>query len=490
MQGVELEAQGKLEEALAYYLQSVHDDIQNHEICYRIGNLFYKLNRQDCAIEFYRKAVSINPMHLESHINLGVVYNSTQRFDQAIDCYQKAVTLNPDLSIIFYNLGISQKGKGELDKAISCFQKAITVEAECSEAHYNLANTLEIQGEFELATKSYKNAIRSNPKHFKAYCNLGILLMNQDELDEAISCYQKAIEINDQHVNAYNNFAVALMKQGDFKGAITKCLNAVDINPCCAEAYSNLASVYVGIGKFEDALMAYKDVLHLEPDNVTAQYMIDGLSGKSRDAAPKEYIADLFDQYSADFDRHLVVDLDYKLPAFFRQMMHDLIGDGNIFQNAIDLGCGTGLSGQAFKSLCRKLTGVDLSQKMLDKADGKKIYDCLKFDGLCAFLASTQEQYDLFIALEVFIYVGNLEKIFSLIHKRASPKAYFIFSTESALKREKFQLCKTGRYTHSYEYIKKIALDYGFSIVLHKSTEIRKNHIDLVVGDCYILKKK
>ena len=39
-----------------------------------------------------------------------------------------------------------------------------------------------------------------------------------------------------------------------------------------------------------------------------------------------------------------------------------------------DIGCGTGFMGEKLSSHCSQLDGVDLSKKMLDKADEKNIY--------------------------------------------------------------------------------------------------------------------
>ncbi len=44
---------------------------------------------------------------------------------------------------------------------------------------------------------------------------------------------------------------------------------------------------------------------------------------------------------------------------------------GRGFERALDLGCGTGLVGEALNSFTRHLTGVDLSPRMLRKAQPK-----------------------------------------------------------------------------------------------------------------------
>ena len=56
------------------------------------------------------------------------------------------------------------------------------------------------------------------------------------------------------------------------------------------------------------------------------------------------------------------------LPGYTYQFPRD-----DFLYQTLDLGCGTGLSGQAFKNISCQLTGIDLSSRMIEKAKQKKI---------------------------------------------------------------------------------------------------------------------
>ena len=76
----------------------------------------------------------------------------------------------------------------------------------------------------------------------------------------------------------------------------------------------------------------------------------------------------------------------------------------------LDLGCGTGLGAQLYRPFAKRLTGVDVSSKMLEKAQEKKIYDSLKdFDILQDWLFP--QKFDLIYSSDVFVYFGNLDRI-------------------------------------------------------------------------------
>src|SRR4030067_1960227 len=122
--------------------------------------------------------------------------------------------------------------------------------------------------------------------------------------------------------------------------------------------------------------------------------------------------------------------------------------------------------------MVKHLTGLDLSQKMLDVARTKDIYDELSKTDICQYLESSQQQYDLFIATDVFVYIGDLSDTFRTISAHAIPDACFVFSTEESLEQD-FVLRPTGRYAHSRNYIEKLPRTHGFAIASSHTINLR-----------------
>jgi predicted TPR repeat methyltransferase len=78
-------------------------------------------------------------------------------------------------------------------------------------------------------------------------------------------------------------------------------------------------------------------------------------------AAPGDYVAKLFDGYADRFDDHLVNALGYQTPRLLMERVRGALAQGHsaassvegplMFDHAMDLGCGTGLSGEALRPL-------------------------------------------------------------------------------------------------------------------------------------------
>lgn len=72
-------------------------------------------------------------------------------------------------------------------------------------------------------------------------------------------------------------------------------------------------------------------------------------------AAPADYVSKLFDGYAPRFDEHLTQQLGYRTPRLLMDLIlaslrsssggEEVVG----FESAVDLGCGTGLSGEALR---------------------------------------------------------------------------------------------------------------------------------------------
>ena len=92
-----------------------------------------------------------------------------------------------------------------------------------------------------------------------------------------------------------------------------------------------------------------------------------------------------------------------------------------------------------------------MSSSMIQEAKRKNVYNKLSEIDIIEYLSREILDFDLFISLNIFIYVGEISDIFKLIKSRNKRKGKFIFSTKHNSKND-FSHEKTGRYSHSKRY--------------------------------------
>lgn len=511
---------GRLEDADTLYRQVLENDPSQTVALHLHGVIAHQQGRNAEAVETISRALALEPDYVEAHSNLGLALQALGRLDEARSSFTCAIELNPQHFEAYNNLGNLFKVEGDMENARDSYEKAIGLKPDYEISHYNLGTVHEQMGQEDLAKASYEKAVTLRPEYTKALTSLSNILSRSDKLEEAVASYQKVIVLQPGYATAHNNLAVALQQLGRLDEARQSVEQALKLNPNYLDAQSNLGSILLRLNlpeqaeacfrrllagdpsqanthyllghalkqqeKVAEAVDSFDAAVSLNPNFPQARYLLDFLKGNQPPSAPREYVEELFDSYASTFEQKLAQALDYNAPANLKAALKDTgLLKGKV-ANAVDLGCGTGLAGVQFRDLTQNLTGIDVSAKMIAEARSKNIYDDLIIDDIVSGLSSLDQPVDLFLATDVFIYVGDLEAVFAAIKGRAAAGALLAFSTESH-DGEGYHLRPTGRYAHSADYIRAVADRVGFKVKRLTPTNLRKEADDWIKGDLYVL---
>lgn len=168
-------------------------------------------------------------------------------------------------------------------------------------------------------------------------------------------------------------------------------------------------------------------------------------------------------------------------------MYSRVAGKGVRHLQGLDLGCGTGLGGQAFSGWVDRLDGIDLSPKMIALAKKKAIYRELIPESIAAYLQRTKDRFDFYLASDVMAYLGDLEETFLLLRQRGRTGTAFLLSTEGTSGNGYF-LQETGRFAHSAKYIVALAGQTGWQVISQETARLRKERGNWVTGKLWLLK--
>jgi predicted TPR repeat methyltransferase len=97
--------------------------------------------------------------------------------------------------------------------------------------------------------------------------------------------------------------------------------------------------------------------------------------------------------------------------------------------------------------------------------------------------------YDLIIATDVFVYIGDLSVVFAASAYALRVGGLFAFSIEDAGEGASFQLRATGRYAHAIDYIKVLARQSGLRPLGIQQVVLRKEVDQPVDGVIFVLQK-
>ncbi|MDA4848386.1 methyltransferase [Hoeflea poritis] len=265
-----------------------------------------------------------------------------------------------------------------------------------------------------------------------------------------------------------------------------------------AKAYNQGLSLEKA-GDREGAAEAYRRVLALDPQDhggVAIRLAAMGLGG-TPDRMPDAYVATLFDQHADDFDDILVEQLRYCVPLQLREVLR-AHGDRR-FAHVLDLGCGTGLAGLALRDVAGHLTGVDLSERIVELAFDREIYDDLYVGEAVGFLEEFEDDdghrpnWDLIVATDVFPYLGAIEPIVSAAAKRLNPSGHFGFSTETldnaAFGGKDYKVGQRQRFAHALSYLRSVLEQNGFSLIELQQIAVRLEDGEPVPGHLVLARR-
>lgn len=267
--------------------------------------------------------------------------------------------------------------------------------------------------------------------------------------------------------------------KGDLKGAADLMRQTLEIVPGYAAAWFALGSLQEKLGDRSGAIDAFCRACETDrQDKLGARLMLMRLGAVTALGMPLAYVRELFDQYAPGFDKALQESLSYRAPALLRAAVETICvkrGRPFRFASMLDLGCGTGLAGEAFRSNVDWLVGVDLSPGMIAEAKSKALYDRLVVADAAEHLAAEaagEARYHLAVAADVFVYLADLHAVAALVARVLAPEALFAFTVETH-EGDGVLLGEKLRYTHGERHVRSTIEKCGFDLMALERASVR-----------------
>lgn len=251
-------------------------------------------------------------------------------------------------------------------------------------------------------------------------------------------------------------------------------------------------------GDLDAAAVAYRELLTLDPaDHGGAAVRLAAMGrGDAPDGAPPAYVETLFDQHAGAFDLMLVEQLGYAVPLLVGDKLRAIL-DGRVVDRLLDLGCGTGLSGEALRPLAKELVGVDISQGMLEVADEKDVYDELFVADVVGFLEADSEDdgalWGVIVGTDLLPYLGDLTPLLTHGAARLAPGGLLVLSTETlpdeVFAGRAYMVGDKQRFAHREAAVRESVAAAGLEIVEMDGIIVRYDEGQATPGHLLIARK-
>jgi len=268
-------------------------------------NIAYELHSRkqiDAALEYYQKAVSIDPKLIDSYLNIASIYREKTQYEEAAAVLQNALSvntdnqkikkmiadINDDLMTNKYQVAVDKYNKQDYKGAIEEYKNIISTQNPSADVYINLGSAYQADNNFNEAINSYKKALLIDNKNSDALYYLGSAYYSNKNYAKALDYYQKALAIvpdNKDIISSISASKVAIAEAKLEKGlseynskkyliALQIFNDAIKFDPDNGYAYYYKGLVYDALKNYRIAIANYKISFDKSQDLNSANYSI------------------------------------------------------------------------------------------------------------------------------------------------------------------------------------------------------------------------
>lgn len=424
------------------------------------------------------------PLSIDEAMRLATGLHRAGHREDAFKIYGRVLELVPQHPDALHFMGILAHEQGSEADAIQLMARSVALAPDHAGFRNNFGNLLLDNERFEEAEGEYRKALALDPDRPDALNNYALLCKGLGRKHEAEQSLLRALELAPDFTAARNNLARLYMQTGRVDEGIKQAVEAFTRDPGKDLSREMMGWAYCKAGRFDDAAKVYRDWLTHEPEHPKALHHLAACTGADVPArASDAYVQSVFDSFAASFDSRLST-LGYRAPELVASAVAAHPDAGAADLSVLDAGCGTGLCAPLLKPFARRLTGIDLSQRMLAKARARDLYDALHQAELTEYMRQHGDSHHLVVSADTLVYFGRLDEVMSAAATTLVPGGWLCFTLEAFGEDETgdYRLQHHGRYAHSGAYIEEMLQQAGLTLLRLESEVLRSEGGDPVRG--------
>ncbi|KAK2196050.1 bifunctional Heat shock protein Sti1-like/STI1 domain/Tetratricopeptide repeat 2/Tetratricopeptide repeat/Tetratricopeptide-like helical domain superfamily/Tetratricopeptide repeat 1/Heat shock chaperonin-binding [Babesia duncani] len=216
------------------------------------GNECYKKRQFTEALNYYDKAIGLDPTNLLYENNKAAVYLEMGEYDKCIATCEKAIERRYDVKADFTVIG-------KYDKAIEAYQKALLED--------NNRQTRAAMKEVERIKEKKEREAYIDVDLAEKHKETGNEHFRNFNFPEAKREYDEAIRRNPSDPKLYSNRAASLLKLGEYPSALADCNKATEMDPTFVKAWARKGTLHMLLKEYHKAIEAYDRGLSIDPNS-------------------------------------------------------------------------------------------------------------------------------------------------------------------------------------------------------------------------------
>lgn len=277
--GEVLEAQGKLDSALAVFKQALEADSNNIQVHRNLAGVYVKLDSLGQAARHARIESRLAPLDRYSSRRLGMLYFFMDSLEQADSVFTYLVESGERNPVNHQYLGRIALQRDDPERALHEFSQVVQMADSAWENWIDLAGVYRTMQRRDDEIATYRrglNHVRLPGGKERLMFALGVALEQTGRLDESVDTFTQLLELNPDADGALNYLGYTLADRGERLPYARELIGrALEIDPDNAAYLDSYGWVYYKLGDYEKALQYLKRAVELDSDPVMFDHLGD-----------------------------------------------------------------------------------------------------------------------------------------------------------------------------------------------------------------------
>ncbi|HUI91430.1 MAG TPA: tetratricopeptide repeat protein [Chitinivibrionales bacterium] len=294
--------QKNFEGALAAYQAALKADPEIKGFYKRYVEIVTTLGLTKEIFPAMRGAIAAGEADAQMYETMGNTNAKSGACAKAIEYYQKALQLDPKRVKILSSLAQCQAKMGNTNEAVISYEQAVAMNPDAAEEYRVLGDLYEQQNKTSQAISMYKKYLEKRPQNSKIALIVGDYLNNQKNYEEAMKYFGMVSGAEAGSADFLFKYSQACYNAKNFKKASEVLLALAKLTPLNPEVFRMLYDISSKEGgNKKDASVYLKKYLSLKPADAAAQKNLGDIlyEEKNADGALAAYNAALLADPSA-----------------------------------------------------------------------------------------------------------------------------------------------------------------------------------------------
>jgi tetratricopeptide (TPR) repeat protein len=160
-----------------------------------------------------------DPNSYRAHQLKGQYFEAMNKDEQAIQEYRRALAIKPDLQNVHFSIGNLLWTRSRSEEALLELQEEVKLDPNHPQAHYEIGDIYYGQGKLAEAETHLLKAVQIDPSMIEAHLALERLYTNQQQVTKALHHLAKAVEIDPEDATPHYRLAGLYRKLGRIREA-------------------------------------------------------------------------------------------------------------------------------------------------------------------------------------------------------------------------------------------------------------------------------